>query len=133
MSADGVSAPALTTIRPVLVTGGAGFIGCNLADRLAREGHDVVVYDALARAGVEQNLEWLKRRHPHRISVVIAGRGGAAGGGGADPGHRDGAGLGGTLRAVRAAGGISDELDGGDSVGDPVVLERREEVAPCMT
>ena len=72
MSADGVSAPALTTIRPVLVTGGAGFIGCNLADRLAREGHDVVVYDALARAGVEQNLEWLKRRHPHRISVVIA-------------------------------------------------------------
>jgi CDP-paratose 2-epimerase len=72
MSADGVSAPALNSIRPVLVTGGAGFIGCNLADRLAREGHDVVVYDALARAGVEQNLAWLKRRHPHRISAVVA-------------------------------------------------------------
>jgi CDP-paratose 2-epimerase len=72
MSADGVSAPAINRLRPVLVTGGAGFIGCNLADRLAREGHDVVVYDALARAGVEANLDWLKRRHPHRISAVIA-------------------------------------------------------------
>jgi CDP-paratose 2-epimerase len=50
----------------VLVTGGAGFIGCNLADRLAREGHDVLIYDALARAGVETNLAWLKERHPRR-------------------------------------------------------------------
>ncbi len=72
MSGGVVSAPAVNAIRPVLVTGGAGFIGCNLADRLAREGHDVVVYDCLARAGVEQNLEWLKRRHPHKISAVVA-------------------------------------------------------------
>ena len=57
--------------RPVLVTGGAGFIGSNLADRLAREGHDVLVYDALARPGVETNLAWLKKRHPQRISAVI--------------------------------------------------------------
>lgn len=58
--------------RPVLVTGGAGFIGCNLADRLAREGHDVLVFDALMRPGVDANLAWLKRRHPARISAVIA-------------------------------------------------------------
>ena len=57
---------------PVLVTGGAGFIGCNLADRLAREGHDVVVFDALARPGVERNLAWLKDRHGARIREMIA-------------------------------------------------------------
>ena len=59
--------PALVGRRPVLVTGGAGFIGSNLADRLAREGHDVLVFDALARPGVEGNLAWLKSRHPQRI------------------------------------------------------------------
>ncbi|HEV2569572.1 SDR family NAD(P)-dependent oxidoreductase [Sphingomonas sp.] len=57
---------------PVLVTGGAGFIGCNLADRLARDGHEVIILDALARAGVETNLEWLKQRHGDRIRPIIA-------------------------------------------------------------
>ncbi|MFZ5708005.1 MAG: NAD-dependent epimerase/dehydratase family protein [Pseudomonadota bacterium] len=57
--------------RPVLITGGAGFIGSNLADRLAAHGHDVVVYDALSRDGVERNLNWLQQRHPGRIGVMI--------------------------------------------------------------
>jgi len=65
-------APAIVGTRPVLITGGAGFIGANLADRLAADGHTVVVYDALARAGVERNLRWLARRHPARISVALA-------------------------------------------------------------
>ena len=56
----------------IAVTGGAGFIGCNLADRLAGEGHEVVVLDALARPGVERNLAWLERRHPQRVRAVIA-------------------------------------------------------------
>lgn len=57
---------------PILITGGAGFIGCNLADRLASEGNEVLVFDALAREGVERNLAWLKARHPGRISSVLA-------------------------------------------------------------
>lgn len=56
--------------RPVLVTGGAGFIGCNLADRLAGEGHRVIVLDALLRDGVERNLAWLKARHGDRVVHV---------------------------------------------------------------
>jgi CDP-paratose 2-epimerase len=58
--------------RPILITGGAGFIGCNIADRLARDGHDVLIYDALSRPGVETNLEWLKGRHPDRVTAIIA-------------------------------------------------------------
>jgi CDP-paratose 2-epimerase len=58
--------------RPVLVTGGAGFIGSNLADRLATEGHDVIIYDALSRAGVQSNLDWLVQRHGSRIEPIIA-------------------------------------------------------------
>ena len=69
---DASGATALHGARPVLVTGGAGFIGCNLVDRLASAGHDVLVFDALARPGVEANLAWLRRRHPHRVTSVVA-------------------------------------------------------------
>jgi CDP-paratose 2-epimerase len=67
----GLGAPALLRRRPILITGGAGFIGSNLADRFARAGHDVLIYDALLRPGVEGNLRWLQKRHPDRISAVI--------------------------------------------------------------
>jgi CDP-paratose 2-epimerase len=54
--------------RRVLITGGAGFIGSNLADRLAGEGCEVAVLDTLARPGVERNLNWLLSRHGSRIA-----------------------------------------------------------------
>jgi CDP-paratose 2-epimerase len=57
---------------PVLVTGGCGFIGCNLADRLAGRGNEVIVLDNLARAGVRENAQWLKTRHGERINVIVA-------------------------------------------------------------
>lgn len=57
---------------PVLITGGAGFIGSNLADRLAGEGCRVRIYDALSRPGVEDNLNWLAARHGDRIEPIVA-------------------------------------------------------------
>ncbi|MGQ9368897.1 SDR family NAD(P)-dependent oxidoreductase [Azospirillum sp. A39] len=56
----------------VLVTGGAGFIGCNLAHRLATQGRRVLILDNLSRAGVEQNLAWLQATHGERIEAVVA-------------------------------------------------------------
>ena len=68
---DSLAAPAIGGTKPVLITGGAGFIGANLADRLAAEGEHVLLYDSLARPGVEHNLRWLVDRHPARVSVAI--------------------------------------------------------------
>jgi len=57
---------------PVLITGGAGFIGSNIADFFLNEGCEVIVFDALARQGVETNLEWLLSRHGSRVRPVIS-------------------------------------------------------------
>jgi len=43
-----------------LITGGAGFVGCNLAAELLRRGEEVVVFDNLSRGGTEHNLAWLQ-------------------------------------------------------------------------
>ncbi|HEX6566847.1 MAG TPA: SDR family NAD(P)-dependent oxidoreductase [Chthoniobacterales bacterium] len=53
--------------RTVLVTGGAGFIGTNLTDRLASQGWKVRLLDNLSRTGVEKNLRWLLREHPEHL------------------------------------------------------------------
>jgi len=47
----------------VMVTGGAGFLGSHLCDRLLADGHDVLCVDNLF-TGTKQNIEHL-RDHPH--------------------------------------------------------------------
>jgi len=56
----------------VLITGGLGFIGSNLADRLLQDGHDVVVLDNMSRWGVRYNRDWLRERHRQRFDHVEA-------------------------------------------------------------
>jgi CDP-paratose 2-epimerase len=65
--------PNLRTVAPrVLVTGGCGFLGCNLAAALAERGDYVLVLDNLARSGAEENAQWLKDRHGDRVAIEIA-------------------------------------------------------------
>jgi CDP-paratose 2-epimerase len=57
----------------VLITGGAGFIGSNLVNRLLEEGHHVTIFDNLSRSGCKQNLNWLRGRHgADSFNLVIA-------------------------------------------------------------
>ncbi len=44
----------------ILITGGAGFIGCNLAQRRLARGDTVTIYDNLSRPGTTSNLDWLR-------------------------------------------------------------------------
>jgi CDP-paratose 2-epimerase len=59
--------------KPILVTGGSGFIGSNLAADLLQDGHEVIVLDNLSRPGVEQNLDWLVARHGNMVHPARTG------------------------------------------------------------
>jgi hypothetical protein len=60
-------------LKPLtLITGGAGFIGTNVADCVLRGGGRVRILDDLSRPGVDRNLIWLRSRWgDHRLDVQI--------------------------------------------------------------
>jgi CDP-paratose 2-epimerase len=64
--------PSRHAARPILISGGAGFIGCNLAHRLLSTGNSVILLDNLSRAGVEKNLRWLLKTHGEHVRAGIA-------------------------------------------------------------
>ncbi len=56
----------------ILITGGAGFLGTNIAAALAARGDDVLIFDNLSRDHVRENVSWLQQRYSHRISLRAA-------------------------------------------------------------
>jgi CDP-paratose 2-epimerase len=58
--------------KPVLITGGSGFIGTNLAHRIMSSGQSVLIFDNLSRPGVEKNLSWLRQTHGDLMRVEAA-------------------------------------------------------------
>lgn len=54
----------------ILITGGAGFVGCNLADYFLRKGHEVIVFDNFMRNGVEKNVKWLEENHKKGLNII---------------------------------------------------------------
>jgi CDP-paratose 2-epimerase len=46
----------------ILITGGCGFLGSNLASHFIRTGNEVVVVDAMFRVGSEANKSWLQHQ-----------------------------------------------------------------------
>lgn len=65
--------PARRSRRPTtLITGGAGFIGSNLASALLERGEDVILLDDLSRPSIERNVHWLREEHGDRMQLTLA-------------------------------------------------------------
>jgi CDP-paratose 2-epimerase len=56
----------------ILITGGAGFIGSNMANTLLSKGHDIVIYDNMSRPGSERNLAWLRAAYGDAAHLLRA-------------------------------------------------------------
>ncbi len=59
--------------KRILVTGGAGFIGCNYVYRLLSRGEEVVIFDNLSRSGAKLNLMWLKETFGENAFELVVG------------------------------------------------------------
>ena len=56
----------------VLITGGSGFVGTNIASKYLEQGEKVLIYDNLSREGVEKNYEWLKENYGNQVQLKVA-------------------------------------------------------------
>lgn len=54
----------------VLITGGAGFIGSNVAAKYLAQKHRVKILDNLSRSGATHNLKWLNDAYPGQFEFI---------------------------------------------------------------
>jgi CDP-paratose 2-epimerase len=59
--------------KSYLITGGAGFIGTNLADHYLAQQKRVTILDNFSRAGTEDNVRYLQERHRQNQLTVVRG------------------------------------------------------------
>jgi CDP-paratose 2-epimerase len=57
--------------KKVLITGGAGFVGSNLAERLLRGGVPVLILDNLSRRGGRHNLRYLRETYGGLVETHV--------------------------------------------------------------
>lgn len=55
--------------KKVLITGGAGFIGSNIAHYFAQKDYAVTIFDNFERQGTRENAQWLTDQFP-RIHII---------------------------------------------------------------
>lgn len=56
--------------KKVLITGGAGFVGCNATRYFGNRNWNVTVADNLSRQGTDQNLDWLRDGSDFQFELV---------------------------------------------------------------
>jgi len=56
-------------MRKLLITGGAGFIGSNLASYFASKKYQVTIFDNFVRYGTKENARWLKKNF-NNIEII---------------------------------------------------------------
>lgn len=54
----------------ILITGGAGFIGANIASAYLKNGDNVTIYDNFYRPGVKSNVDWLQKEYPNHPLTI---------------------------------------------------------------
>lgn len=57
-------------METILIIGGSGFIGSNLADFYFAKGNKVIIFDNLSRDKVEYNLNWLQKKYNGKIVFI---------------------------------------------------------------
>ncbi len=57
-------------LNKILVTGGCGFIGCNVLNRLLARGAHAVAFDNLSRRGADKNADWLREKYGARFELI---------------------------------------------------------------